>query len=351
MAMPKSFSDAYKAAGVDVTAGYESVELIRKDVKRTEIPGVLGSIGGFGGLFAPDMTGMEKPVLISGTDGVGTKLKIAMLMDKHDTIGIDCVAMCVNDVVCAGAKPLFFLDYIACGKNHPQMIASIVRGIADGCVESGCALIGGETAEHPGMMPENEYDVAGFTVGIVDEKKILDVKNARAGDVIIGLPSSGVHSNGFSLVRKVFHITDEKSLLSYRDELGGKNLGETLLTPTKLYVRPILNLLKEVDVKSIAHITGGGFYENMPRSYGENLDAEIVKGSWDVQPIFQLIQKVGKISEHDMYNTFNMGIGMSVIVRPEDVDRALDNLKKSGVDARVIGKLVPGSHTVQFREA
>ncbi len=351
MAMPKSFSDAYKAAGVDVTAGYESVELIRKDVKRTEIPGVLGSIGGFGGLFAPDMTGMEKPVLISGTDGVGTKLKIAMLMDKHDTIGIDCVAMCVNDVVCAGAKPLFFLDYIACGKNHPQMIASIVRGIADGCVESGCALIGGETAEHPGMMPENEYDVAGFTVGIVDEKKILDVNNARAGDVIIGLPSSGVHSNGFSLVRKVFHITDEKSLLSYRDELGGKNLGETLLTPTKLYVRPILNLLKEVDVKSIAHITGGGFYENMPRSYGENLDAEIVKGSWDVQPIFQLIQKVGKISEHDMYNTFNMGIGMSVIVRPEDVDRALDNLKKSGVDARVIGKLVPGSHTVQFREA
>ena len=351
MAMPKSFSDAYKAAGVDVTAGYESVELIRKDVKRTEIPGVLGSIGGFGGLFAPDMTGMEKPVLISGTDGVGTKLKIAMRMDKHDTIGIDCVAMCVNDVVCAGAKPLFFLDYIACGKNHPQMIASIVRGIADGCVESGCALIGGETAEHPGMMPENEYDVAGFTVGIVDEKKILDVKNARAGDVIIGLPSSGVHSNGFSLVRKVFHITDEKSLLAYRDELGGKNLGETLLTPTKLYVRPILNLLKEVDVKSIAHITGGGFYENMPRSYGENLDAEIVKGSWDVQPIFQLIQKVGKISEHDMYNTFNMGIGMSVIVRPEDVDRALDNLKKSGVDARVIGKLVPGSHTVQFREA
>lgn len=351
MAMPKSFSDAYKAAGVDVTAGYESVELIRKDVKRTEIPGVLGSIGGFGGLFAPDMTGMEKPVLISGTDGVGTKLKIAMLMDKHDTIGIDCVAMCVNDVVCAGAKPLFFLDYIACGKNHPQMIASIVRGIADGCVESGCALVGGETAEHPGMMPENEYDVAGFTVGIVDEKKILDVNNARAGDVIIGLPSSGVHSNGFSLVRKVFHITDEKSLLAYRDELGGKNLGETLLTPTKLYVRPILNLLKEVDVKSIAHITGGGFYENMPRSYGENLDAEIVKGSWDVQPIFQLIQKVGKISEHDMYNTFNMGIGMSVIVRPEDVDRALDNLKKSGVDARVIGKLVPGSHTVQFREA
>lgn len=351
MAMPKSFSDAYKAAGVDVTAGYESVELIRKDVKRTEIPGVLGSIGGFGGLFAPDMTGMEKPVLISGTDGVGTKLKIAMLMDKHDTIGIDCVAMCVNDVVCAGAKPLFFLDYIACGKNHPQMIASIVRGIADGCVESGCALIGGETAEHPGMMPENEYDVAGFTVGIVDEKKILDVNNARAGDIIIGLPSSGVHSNGFSLVRKVFHITDEKSLLAYRDELGGKNLGETLLTPTKLYVRPILNLLKEVDVKSIAHITGGGFYENMPRSYGENLDAEIVKGSWDVQPIFQLIQKVGKISEHDMYNTFNMGIGMSVIVRPEDVDRALDNLKKSGVDARVIGKLVPGSHTVQFREA
>lgn len=339
MAMPKSFSDAYKAAGVDVTAGYESVELIRKDVKRTEIPGVLGSIGGFGGLFAPDMTGMEKPVLISGTDGVGTKLKIAMLMDKHDTIGIDCVAMCVNDVVCAGAKPLFFLDYIACGKNHPQMIASIVRGIADGCVESGCALIGGETAEHPGMMPENEYDVAGFTVGIVDEKKILDVNNARAGDVIIGLPSSGVHSNGFSLVRKVFHITDEKSLLAYRDELGGKNLGETLLTPTKLYVRPILNLLKEVDVKSIAHITGGGFYENMPRSYGENLDAEIVKGSWDVQPIFQLIQKVGKISEHDMYNTFNMGIGMVLALDPKDADAAIEAVSRAGERAYVIGSV------------
>jgi phosphoribosylformylglycinamidine cyclo-ligase len=350
MGMPKSFSDAYKAAGVDVTAGYESVELIRKDVKRTEIPGVLGSIGGFGGLFAPDFAGMEKPVLISGTDGVGTKLKIAMLMNKHDTIGIDCVAMCVNDVVCAGAKPLFFLDYIACGKNHPQMIASIVRGIADGCVESGCALIGGETAEHPGMMDPEEYDVAGFTVGLVDEKKILDIHSAKEGDVIIGLPSSGVHSNGFSLVRKVFHITDEKSLLGYRDQLGGKNLGEVLLTPTKLYVRPVLNLLKEVPVKSIAHITGGGFYENLPRSYGEDLDAEIEKGSWDVLPIFRLIQKEGKISEHDLYNTFNMGIGMTVIVDPADAQKALASLKGSGVDARIIGKLVRGSHTVVFQE-
>lgn len=348
--MPKSFSSSYKDAGVDVTAGYKSVELIKNDVKRTAVDGVIGGIGGFGGLFAPNTEGMEKPVLISGTDGVGTKLKIAMLMDKHDTIGIDCVAMCVNDVVCAGAKPLFFLDYIACGKNYPEKIAAIVKGIADGCVESGCALIGGETAEHPGMMKEEDYDVAGFTVGIVDEKKILDPVNAKEGDVMIGLASSGVHSNGFSLVRKVFHITDRASLDAYRDELGGRTLGETLLTPTKLYVRPVLKLLEKVHVHSIAHITGGGFYENMPRSYGEDLDAEIVKGSWEIPAIFPLIQKTGNIPEHDMYNTFNMGIGMSICVAPEDADAALSVLKEENIKASVIGRLVKGSHTVVFKE-
>ena len=271
--MEKSYSNAYKEAGVDVTAGYESVELIKKDVKRTEIPGVLGGIGGFGGLFAPDLNGYEKPVFISGTDGVGTKLKLAFLMDKHDTIGIDCVAMCVNDVICAGAKPLFFLDYIACGKNIPEKIATIVKGIADGCVESGCALVGGETAEHPGMMPEEEYDLAGFTVGIVDEKNILDKKNVKKGDVIVGLASTGVHSNGFSLVRKVFDIDNAEVLGKYKDELNGKTLGEALLEPTQLYVKPILKLLEEVDVHSISHITGGGFYENLPRAYGDNLNA------------------------------------------------------------------------------
>lgn len=276
--MEKSYSNAYKEAGVDVTAGYESVELIKKDVKRTEIPGVLGGIGGFGGLFAPDLKGYEKPVFISGTDGVGTKLKLAFLMDKHDTIGIDCVAMCVNDVICAGAKPLFFLDYIACGKNVPEKIATIVKGIADGCVESGCALVGGETAEHPGMMPEEEYDLAGFTVGIVDEKNILDKKNVKKGDVIVGLASTGVHSNGFSLVRKVFDIDNAEVLGKYKDELNGKTLGEALLEPTQLYVKPILKLLEEVDVHSISHITGGGFYENLPRAYGDNLNAVIHKG-------------------------------------------------------------------------
>ena len=289
--MEKSYSNAYKEAGVDVTAGYESVELIKKDVKRTEIPGVLGGIGGFGGLFAPDLNGYEKPVFISGTDGVGTKLKLAFLMDKHDTIGIDCVAMCVNDVICAGAKPLFFLDYIACGKNIPEKIATIVKGIADGCVESGCALVGGETAEHPGMMPEEEYDLAGFTVGIVDEKNILDKKNVKKGDVIVGLASTGVHSNGFSLVRKVFDIDNAEVLGKYKDELNGKTLGEALLEPTQLYVKPILKLLEEVDVHSISHITGGGFYENLPRAYGDNLNAVIHKGSWEVLPVFKLIDR------------------------------------------------------------
>lgn len=348
--MEKSFSESYKEAGVDVTAGYASVELMKKDVASTARAEVLDSIGGFGGLFAPNVKGMEKPVLVSGTDGVGTKLKLAMLLDKHDTIGIDCVAMCVNDVVCAGAEPLFFLDYIACGKNYPEKIATIVKGVADGCKESGCALIGGETAEHPGMMPEDEYDLAGFTVGMVDEKDILDKNNVEEGDVLIGLASSGVHSNGFSLVRKVFDITTRESLEKTYEELGGKTLGEVLLTPTKLYVKPVLNLLKEVQVKSIAHITGGGFYENMPRAYGEGLDAYIEKGSWNIPAIFNLIQKTGNISEHDMYNTFNMGVGMMVIVKKEDVDKALSVLVASGVEASVIGHMVKGDHTVVFGE-
>lgn len=344
--MEKSYSNSYKEAGVDVTAGYESVELIKNDVKRTTIPGVIGGIGGFGGLFAPDMKGYEKPVLISGTDGVGTKLKLAFLMDKHDTIGIDCVAMCVNDVVCAGAKPLFFLDYIACGKNYPEKIAEIVRGIADGCVESGCALVGGETAEHPGMMPVDEYDLAGFTVGIVDEKDILDKSNVKAGDVVIGLASTGVHSNGFSLVRKVFDIDNADVLGQYSEELGGKTLGETLLTPTQLYVKPILNLLEKVNVKSISHITGGGFYENLPRAYGEDLNCHVHKGTWEVLPIFRLLQEKGGISEHDMYNTYNMGIGMAVIVDPADVDATLASLKESGITASVIGEMEAGDHSV-----
>lgn len=344
--MEKSYSNAYKDAGVDVTAGYESVELIKKDVKRTEIPGVLGGIGGFGGLFAPDLKGYEKPVFISGTDGVGTKLKLAFLMDKHDTIGIDCVAMCVNDVICAGAKPLFFLDYIACGKNIPEKIATIVKGIADGCVESGCALVGGETAEHPGLMPEEEYDLAGFTVGIVDEKKILDKKNVKKGDVIVGLASTGVHSNGFSLVRKVFDIDNVEVLGKYKDELGGKTLGEALLAPTQLYVKPVLKLLEEVNVHSIAHITGGGFYENLPRAYGEDLNAVIHKGSWDVLPIFNLIQEKGNIPEHDMFNTYNMGIGMAVIVAKEDAEKTISIMNEFGIKAGVIGEMSEGDHSV-----
>lgn len=344
--MEKSYSNAYKEAGVDVTAGYESVELIKKDVKRTEIPGVLGGIGGFGGLFAPDLKGYEKPVFISGTDGVGTKLKLAFLMDKHDTIGIDCVAMCVNDVICAGAKPLFFLDYIACGKNIPEKIATIVKGIADGCVESGCALVGGETAEHPGMMPEEEYDLAGFTVGIVDEKNILDKKNVKKGDVIVGLASTGVHSNGFSLVRKVFDIDNAEVLGKYKDELNGKTLGEALLAPTQLYVKPILKLLEEVDVHSISHITGGGFYENLPRAYGENLNAVIHKGSWEVLPVFNLIQEKGNIAEHDMFNTYNMGVGMAVIVDGKDADKTITLMNEFGIKASVIGEMSEGDHSV-----
>ena len=345
--MEKSYSESYKEAGVDVVAGYKSVELMKEHVARTFVPGVMDTIGGFGGLFAPDLKGMEKPVFVSGTDGVGTKIKLAFMLNKHDTVGIDCVAMCVNDVVCAGAKPLFFLDYIACGKNYPEKTAEIVSGVAEGCVQAGCALIGGETAEHPGLMPVDEYDLAGFTVGIVDEKKILRKETVSEGDIIIGLASSGVHSNGFSLVRKIFDIEMSDEISRYSDELG-KPLGEVLLTPTTIYVKPILKLLEEVDVKSIAHITGGGFYENLPRAYGEGLSAKIRKGSWEILPVFRLIQEKGQIPERDMFNTFNMGIGMVVIVSPGDQEKALASLQASGVKASVIGVMEAGDHSVRF---
>ena len=346
--MKDSYSSSYKEAGVDVNAGYESVELMKEHVKRTRIAGVMDTIGGFGGLFAPDMTGMKKPVFVSGTDGVGTKIKLAFLTGIYDTVGIDCVAMCVNDVICAGARPLFFLDYIACGKNIPERIAAIVKGVSDGCVQAGCALIGGETAEHPGLMPEDEFDLAGFTVGIVDEEKILDKADVKEGDVIIGLASSGIHSNGFSLVRKVFDIGN-CDLNAYADRLG-KPLGETLLTPTVIYVNPVLALLKQVDVHSLAHVTGGGFYENLPRAFDSYLSAEIIKGSWDIPPIFGLIQETGGISEHDMYNTFNMGVGMCAFTAPEDAEEAIAILRKQGIRASVIGTMVRGDHTVVFRE-
>ena len=347
--MEKSYSDSYKAAGVDVTAGYRSVELIKSHVARTATAGVLDAIGGFGGLFAPDMKDMERPVFVSGTDGVGTKVKLAFMLDKHDTVGIDCVAMCVNDIICTGAKPLFFLDYIACGKNIPEKIEQIVKGVAEGCVQSGAALIGGETAEHPGLMKEDEYDLAGFSVGMIDEKKVLDKANVKAGDVIIALPSSGVHSNGFSLVRKVFDIENSDSLYKYEDRLG-KPLGEVLLTPTKIYVKPVLDLLSKVNVKSIAHITGGGFYENMPRAFEKNLSAVIHKGTWNVLPVFDLIQEVGNIPEHDMYNTFNMGVGMIVITAKEDAEKAVTVLKENGIEASVIGEMIEGDHSVIIEE-
>lgn len=344
----KSYSTSYKEAGVDVTAGYKSVQLMKQDVARTAIPGCLDGIGGFGGLFELNLEEYHHPVLVSGTDGVGTKLKLAFLMDRHDTIGIDCVAMCVNDVICCGAKPLVFLDYIACGKNVPKKIAAIVRGVSDGCVQAGCALVGGETAEHPGLMPEDEYDVAGFSVGAVEKEAILDQNTIQAGDVIVGISSSGVHSNGFSLVRKVFDI-DHADLNGYADVLG-KGLGETLLTPTRIYVKPILSLLKQVKVKSVAHITGGGFYENMPRSFPKQFNAVIQKGSWNIPPIFPLIQEKGNISEHDMYNTFNMGIGMSVIVSPEDAEETVKILNEAGEHAQIIGYLEAGDHSVVFGE-
>ncbi len=346
----KSYSDSYKAAGVDVTAGYESVELMKEHVKRTVIPGVVSGIGGFGGLFAPDLSGMEEPVLVSGTDGVGTKLKIAMLLDKHDTIGIDAVAMCVNDVVCCGAKPLFFLDYIACGKNFPEKIAQIVAGVAEGCVQSGCALIGGETAEHPGMMPAEDYDLAGFTVGIVDKKKIIDGSRLQAGDVLLGVRSSGVHSNGFSLVRKVFGIgaDDEadRRILAERYEDLGATLGETLLTPTRIYVKSLLAAIAAADVKAVSHITGGGFYENIPRMLKDGTTAKIEKSAVPMLPIFDLIQAAGSIPERDMFNTFNMGVGLCVAVSKETAQAALDAFTAAGEEAVVLGEVVSGDEGV-----
>ena len=336
--MEKSFSESYKNAGVDITAGYKAVELMKKHIART-MTASTETIGGFGGLFPLDLTGIAKPVLVSGTDGVGTKLKIAFLMDKHNTVGIDCVAMCVNDVICCGAKPLFFLDYIACGKNVPEKIAAIVEGVAEGCVQSGSALIGGETAEMPGFYPVDEYDLAGFSVGVVDRDKVIDKNTITEGDVVIGIPSSGVHSNGFSLVRKVFDIEncDLKTPLA---ELGGKSLGETLLTPTKIYVKPMLALFNEITVKGVSHITGGGFYENIPRSIPNGFGAKIKKSDVRVLPIFKLIQEKGGICERDMYNTFNMGVGMSVTVAKEDANKALEILKANGEDAYILGEIV-----------
>lgn len=336
-----SFSDSYKEAGVDITAGYTAVKLMKEHIARTMTSGAISGIGGFGGLFELDMTGITKPVLVSGTDGVGTKLKIAFLMDKHDTVGIDCVAMCVNDVICCGAKPLFFLDYIACGKNFPEKIASIVSGIAEGCVQSQAALVGGETAEMPGFYPIDEYDLAGFTVGVVDKAKIVDHSKMKEGDVIIALPSSGIHSNGYSLVRKAFDCKKE-TLSVYYDELG-KTLGEALLTPTKIYVKPVLALLEKITVKGISHITGGGFYENIPRSIPEGLTANIEKAALKTSPIFHLLAKAGNIAERDMFNTYNMGVGMSIIVSKEDANQAVKILKEHGEDAYFIGEIKAGN--------
>lgn len=342
----KSYSESYAAAGVDITAGYRAVELMKKHIARTRNAGCLDDVGGFGGCFGLNLAGYREPVLVSGTDGVGTKLKIAMLMDKHDTIGIDCVAMCVNDIICCGAKPLFFLDYIACGKNIPEKIAQIVSGVAEGCVQSGSALIGGETAEHPGMMPDEEYDLAGFSVGIVDKAKIIDNKKMTAGDVVIALPASGVHSNGFSLVRKVFDVENNPDLLKPCAALDGVSIAETLLTPTRIYVKPVLALLEKVNVKGISHITGGGFYENIPRSIPDGLGARICKRSVRILPIFDMIAKTGNIPERDMFNTFNMGVGMSVVVPQDAADASLTILKEQGVDAYPIGEIVASADKV-----
>ena len=340
----KSFSDSYKAAGVDVTAGYRAVDLMKKHVARTKTDGAISSIGGFGGLFQPNLTGMEQPILVSGTDGVGTKLKIAFLLDKHDTIGIDCVAMCVNDVICVGAKPLFFLDYIAVGKNYPEKVAEIVSGIAEGCVQSGCALIGGETAEMPGFYPVDEYDVAGFSVGLVDRKKMIDGTQMKAGDAIVGIRSSGVHSNGFSLVRKIFNI-DESSARRYVPEFG-KTLGEELLTPTKIYVKAVESLLSACPVKAISHITGGGFYENIPRMMTDGMTAKIEKAAVPVLPVFEVMAKTGNIPERDMFNTFNMGVGMCVAVDKNDVHKAVAAIEAAGEKAVVLGEIVSGDEGV-----
>lgn len=341
----KSYSESYKEAGVDITAGYRAVELMKKHIKGTLTGGALSDIGGFGGLFELDLTGIKKPVLVSGTDGVGTKLKLAFMMDKNDTVGIDCVAMCVNDIICSGAKPIYFLDYIACGKNVPERIADIVKGVCDGCVAAGSALIGGETAEMPGFYPENEYDLAGFAVGIVDKDKIIDNKKTEVGDVLIALPSSGVHSNGFSLVRRII----EKNSLDINEKyiyLSGRTLGEALLEPTRIYVKPVLSLLKKVTVRGISHITGGGFYENIPRSIPDGLGARIDRTAVRVLPIFDIIKREGSVSEHDMFNTFNMGVGMSITVKKEDADKALSILKEAGEDAYVIGEIVKSDEKV-----
>ena len=337
--MKNSHSASYAAAGVNIEAGYEGVRLMKKHVQRTMIPGVVSDIGGFGGLFAPDIAGMEEPILVSGTDGVGTKQRIAQLMNKHDTVGIDCVAMCVNDVICVGAKPLFFLDYIACGKNVPEKIASIVSGVAEGCVQSGSALIGGETAEMPGFYPVDEYDLAGFSVGVVDRDKVIDRNTMTEGDVIIAIPSSGVHSNGFSLVRKVFDLENSDIHRKY-DALDSRELGEVLLTPTKIFVKPVLALLDKVQVKGISHITGGGFYENIPRSFAKGYTAKIEKKAVKVLPIFDLIAKEGGIDERDMFNTFNMGVGMSIVVPKEQADLALATLREAGEAAYIIGEVI-----------
>ena len=342
-----SRSESYAAAGVDITAGYKAVELMKKHVARTRNEGCLDDVGGFGGCFGLPVAGMEEPVLVSGTDGCGTKVKMAILMDKHDTIGIDAVAMCVNDIICCGAKPLFFLDYIACGKNIPEKIAAIVGGVAEGCVQSGAALIGGETAEHPGMMPVEDYDLAGFAVGIVDKKKILDNTRMKAGDVVIALASSGIHSNGFSLCRKVFDIDNNNpKLYEACEDLGGATIAETLLTPTKIYVKSVLALLEQVDVKGISHITGGGFYENIPRSVPDGLCAKIEKAAVKILPIFDLIAKTGNIPERDMFNTYNMGVGMSIVVPAQQVEKALEILKAHGEDAYVIGTIVEGEEKI-----
>ena len=343
--MNNSRSESYAAAGVDITAGYKAVELMKQHIARTITSGASSDIGGFGGLFELDLTGIKNPVLCSGTDGVGTKLKLAFIMDKHDTVGIDCVAMCVNDIICCGAKPLFFLDYIACGKNVPERIAEIVKGVAEGCVQSGAALIGGETAEMPGFYPVDEYDLAGFAVGVVDKEKVLDNKTITEGDVIIALPSSGVHSNGFSLVRKVFDV-ENADIKSPCAELGGKSIGETLLTPTKIYVKPMLALFDEVTVKAVSHITGGGFYENIPRSIPSGFTAKIDKSSIRILPIFKLLQERGNIPERDMFNTYNMGVGMSIVVSKDEADKALEILKANGEDAYIIGEIVKGEESV-----
>ena len=343
--MEKSFSESYAAAGVDITAGYKAVELMKTHIKRTLTAGAMSDIGGFGGLFELDLTGISKPVLVSGTDGVGTKLKLAFIMDKHDTVGIDCVAMCANDIICCGAKPLLFLDYIACGKNVPERIAEIVSGIAEGCVQSNAALIGGETAEMPGFYPIDEYDLAGFCVGVVDKNKVLDNTKIKAGDAVIALPSSGVHSNGFSLVRKVFDV-ENADIKTPVAELGGKSVGETLLTPTKIYVKPMTALFEEVTVKAVSHITGGGFYENIPRSIPDGFGAKIDKSALRILPIFELIAKTGNIPERDMFNTFNMGVGMSIVVAAEDVKKTLEILKANGEDAYVMGEIIESEEKV-----